>query len=109
MNDFKLSLIVSSIFLYGCGIELPNNSTNIATAPARDVFPVPLTPLQVKDVSTDIVGSDSEDPTTVSLVSEQWQLIWQDEFNDNNIDAVMKFLVLSEALSYKFNVPLVGP
>ena len=86
MNDFKLSLIVSSIFLYGCGIELPNNSTNIATAPARDVFPVPLTPLQVKDVSTDIVGSDSEDPTTVSLVSEQWQLIWQDEFNDNNID-----------------------
>jgi|TARA_B110000977_G_scaffold47992_1_gene65225 hypothetical protein len=32
-----------------------------------------------------------------------------DAFNDNNIDAVMKFLVLSEALSYKFNVPLFGP
>ena len=32
-----------------------------------------------------------------------------DAFNDSNIDAVMKFLVLSEAFSYKFNVPLVGP
>ena len=31
-----------------------------------------------------------------------------DAFNDNNIDAVMKFLVLSEALSYKLAVPLVA-
>ena len=30
-----------------------------------------------------------------------------DAFNDNNIDAVMKFLVLSEELLYKLAVPLV--
>ena len=32
-----------------------------------------------------------------------------DAFNDNNIDAVMKSLVLSEALSDKLDVPMVGP
>lgn len=36
--------------------------------------------------STTASGMSSEDPSSASLVSEQWQLIWQDEFDGLSID-----------------------
>lgn len=73
MHSFKLLLIASTISLLGCGTDSASDTDNSSTLPATN------TP-------TDTPSSNNQDPTTASLVNDQWQLIWSDEFNDTNID-----------------------
>ncbi len=73
MNHFKLLLIASALSLVGCGSDSANDTSNISAVTAPEII-------------TDTNSSDIQDPSITSLVSDQWQLIWHDEFNENNID-----------------------
>ena len=71
--SLSLSIVVL-VSLYGCG--------------SGDESSAVVTPVAIVADTSNSTDSptDTSDPTEASLVSEQWQLVWQDEFNGEQID-----------------------
>jgi len=67
----SLALLTLSVIISGCGSG-DNSSAKV---------PVVVVAETIVDTST-----DSTDPTEASLVNEQWQLVWQDEFEQADLD-----------------------
>jgi beta-glucanase (GH16 family) len=77
-NKYASILLVLAVFglgALGCGSGGGNTSTS-----SKDVASKPVTDSTSDTVSTFV------DPTVASLVSEHWQLVWQDEFDQAEID-----------------------
>ncbi len=73
MHTVTLLLIAASVLLLGCGNDPVNDTTELSH-------------VSTPEASTNNDNSENQNPTVTLLVSEQWQLVWHDEFNDNAID-----------------------
>lgn len=83
MRHITLLGIVIAFSLLGCGSE----SESVAEPISTEVVGGDDTSTDNStDTSIDIPSSSTEDPTIASLISDQWQLIWQDDFDGSSID-----------------------
>mgnify|MGYP003385173110 FL=1 len=76
----RFFVVCVALSLSACGgssseSELPAEPATSVSSSAADI-----------DTSTDPDIIDSQDPVETVLISDQWQLVWQDEFDDKNID-----------------------
>lgn len=80
--SFVAPLMCVLLTLGGCGSGSSDSANNDT---ANDVV-TPVTDTNT-DTNTDSgTITESQDPTVATLISDQWQLVWQDEFEQTDID-----------------------
>ena len=83
IDALKMCALLVTFTLYGCGSGDSDESTTSDNAVTTDSS---ITPSTDPATNTDIENGNSQDPTSAVLISDQWQLVWQDEFDAAEID-----------------------
>jgi len=78
----KVLLLTLPVILLGCG---SGESSSKVETPVASV-PATTTATSTTTDTTTETPVESSDPTEASLVNEQWQMVWQDEFDQAEID-----------------------
>lgn len=76
MNQLSKGVIIAcfAMGLIACGDS--SKSTEVEKTTTKDNLIIPDT----------IIDTNAEDPTEMALISDQWQLVWQDDFDNEIID-----------------------
>jgi beta-glucanase (GH16 family) len=73
VHGMKICVLLVATFLNGCGNEVITEPTTPDT---------PITP----DINLEPIDDSFQDPSAVVAISNQWQMVWQDEFDAAQID-----------------------
>ncbi|NQZ83738.1 MAG: glycoside hydrolase family 16 protein [Colwellia sp.] len=74
-NALKTLFILLALSTSSCGTDGTNKEVNTPTDNTANV------------TATETSVETTQDPTEISVVNDQWQLIWQDEFSGDEIDS----------------------
>jgi beta-glucanase (GH16 family) len=80
MKQLSKGIIITFVAI---GLTACGGGSSESTAVAESTIPDNST---APDTITDVNTESPQDPTEMVLISEQWQLIWQDEFDNETID-----------------------
>jgi beta-glucanase (GH16 family) len=80
MNQLSKGIIITCVVI---GLTACGGDSSESTAVAESTTPDNST---ASDSITDVNTESPQDPTEMVLISDQWQLVWQDEFDNETID-----------------------